>query len=161
NTAWTVDDSPGLVVFRLIFLAAPWRAGLLQVPQPTDMLRILGLPQPIHGLRNTVPYLPRRNLAFGHGCILHATQPAAHTVVGAALGPTSLAFYRMGYQISTEGSSALQLVLTPVAFPAMSRVQSDLERVRAGFRAMLGLSVVAILPLTGALILFAPLAVPL
>jgi O-antigen/teichoic acid export membrane protein len=90
-----------------------------------------------------------------------ALEAGDNTVVGAALGPSALAFYRMGYQVSTEGSSALQLVLTPVAFPAMSRMQFDLERVRSGFRTMLGLSLLAILPLTGGLILFAPLAVPL
>lgn len=235
NTAWTVDVIRGVAVAALIFVVAPWWAALLQVPQATDLLRVLGLSQVIVGLHNTGTYLLRRNLDFGHLFILHASEAATYTlvviaggvllhnawalvfavlasyatrviagylvtrvrprfgldrdkfremfafskwttafsvvdfaleagdntVVGSVLGPTNLAFYRMGYQVSTEGSSALQLVLTPVAFPAMSRVQLDLERVRAGFRAMLGLSVLAVLPLTGALIMLAPLGVPL
>lgn len=87
-------------------------------------------------------------------------ETADNIIVAGLLGPTALAFYRMGYQLATEGSSALQWVVTSVAFPAFAMIQLDQAHVRAGFRRLFAGVAVVLLPLTLALIVLGPLAVP-
>jgi O-antigen/teichoic acid export membrane protein len=96
-----------------------------------------------------------------YGFIDFLLETADNAVVGTVIGTTALAFYRLGYQIASEGSSALVIVLTPVAFPAVSRIQSDLALVRRGLRAMLGLASALLIPLTALLIVLGPAGVPL
>jgi PST family polysaccharide transporter/lipopolysaccharide exporter len=96
-----------------------------------------------------------------YGFLDFVLETADNAVVGTLIGTTALAFYRLAYQIASEGSSALVIVLTPVAFPAVSRIQSDVARVRQGFRAMLGLASAALIPLTALLIVLGPVGVPL
>lgn len=84
-----------------------------------------------------------------------------NAVVARVIGPTALAFYRIAYQLASEGSQSMQWVVTAVAFPAVARVQAEGPRVRAGFRAMLAGTSVALFPLAAALVLVGPSLVPL
>ncbi len=88
-------------------------------------------------------------------------ETADNIIVAALLGPVALAFYRMGYQLATEGSSGLQWVVTSVAFPAFARVQLDPGHVRGSFRRVLAGVAALILPMTVALVVLGPIAVPL
>lgn len=88
-------------------------------------------------------------------------EAAGNVTVARLLGPATLAFYRMGYQLATEGSSALPWVMTTVAFPAFARIQFDAAHVGSSFRGLLGLVAAALIPLTVGLTLFAQIAVPL
>lgn len=84
-----------------------------------------------------------------------------NAVVARLVGATSLAFYRMGYQLATEGTGAVQWVVNAVAFPAFARIQFDREHVRRSFRALLGVVSAAVVPLAVALVLIGQVGVPL
>lgn len=88
-------------------------------------------------------------------------ETADNTVVARLVGATSLAFYRMGYQLATEGTSAVQWVVNAVAFPAFARIQFDLEHVRRSYRALLGAVTAAVVPLAVALAMLGGVGVPL
>lgn len=84
-----------------------------------------------------------------------------NVVVARVVSATALGFYRMAYQLATEGSSALQWVVTSVAFPAVARLQFDREHVRRSFRAVLGLMAATLVPATILLVVIGPIVVPL
>lgn len=84
-----------------------------------------------------------------------------NAVVARFIGPTALAFYRIAYQLASEGSQSMQWIVTAVAFPAVARIQAESARVRAGFRAMLAGTSVALFPLGAALMIVGPGIVPL
>ena len=88
-------------------------------------------------------------------------ETADNAVVARVANPTALAFYRMGYQIATEGSTALQFVVTSVAYPAVARLQFDREHVRQSFRGILGLASSSLFPITALLVVLGPVLVPL
>ncbi len=88
-------------------------------------------------------------------------ETADNATVARLLGPSALAFYRMGYQIATEGSGALPWVLTTVAFPAFAKIQFERDHVALYFRALLGLVSAALAPLTVFLLSLSGVAVPL
>lgn len=73
-------------------------------------------------------------------------ETADNATVARLLGPSVLAFYRMAYQLATEGSGAVPWVLTTVAFPAFARIQFDPVHLRTSFRGLLGLVSAALMP---------------
>jgi lipopolysaccharide exporter len=88
-------------------------------------------------------------------------ETADNTVVARVVGATSLAFYRMGYQLATEGTSAVQWVVNAVAFPAFARIQLDREHVRRSYRALLGAVTAVVVPLAIGLAMLGGIGVPL
>lgn len=88
-------------------------------------------------------------------------EAADNAAVARLLGATPLAFYRMAFQLATEGAMSLQWVVVTVAFPAFARIQADLGEVRTLVRGQLGISAAVLMPLSGALVALGPDAVAL
>ncbi|WP_170287262.1 MOP flippase family protein [Halioglobus maricola] len=59
---------------------------------------------------------------------------ADQIAVGAILGPTALGYYNMAFSIAIKPFSKINPVLTAVATPIFSRIQSDPDAMKRGYR---------------------------
>jgi O-antigen/teichoic acid export membrane protein len=69
-------------------------------------------------------------------------------IVGKLLGASELGVYAMAYSISEVVTVEIGRTLTEVAFPAYSRLQNDLARIRQGFSLVLELLWAVVIPIT-------------
>lgn len=64
DTAWTMQILRGLVLATILFLAAPFIAGVFDEPAATDVLRVIAVSPLLVGLRNPGIVYFRKNLEF-------------------------------------------------------------------------------------------------
>jgi lipopolysaccharide exporter len=69
--------------------------------------------------------------------------------VGKLLGATMLGFYQMAYTISNTPATEITLVVSQVSFPAYSKLQDDLPRLREAYLRILKLTAFLSFPLAG------------
>lgn len=81
-------------------------------------------------------------------------------VVGRRYGSSRLGDYSLAYQLCTLPSNAIAQLVNRVSLPAMSRMQSDPERLRAAFLKSLGHVAFLAVPLAAGLIVISDLLVP-
>jgi O-antigen/teichoic acid export membrane protein len=84
---------------------------------------------------------------------------ADNLVVARVVGTTSVGLYRMAFQVATQGSSTLIVILANVAFPAFSRLRSEPEHLRETYRGVLGLVATLMVPVTIIFVILADLFV--
>lgn len=77
-------------------------------------------------------------------------------VVGRFLGPHALGLYGRAYQLMSAPAYGFGTILDVVLFPAMSRVQSDAERLAAAYRRGVTLIALVVMPPSALCILLAP-----
>jgi lipopolysaccharide exporter len=82
-------------------------------------------------------------------------------LIGVLLGPIALGYYSMAYNLIMRPVERINPILTRVAFPVLSRVQSDNELVRRGYFTMLTILTSINAPLLIGAAAVAPVAVPL
>lgn len=80
--------------------------------------------------------------------------------VGWFLGATPLAFYQMGYRFSNAPATELSSVITNVAFPSLSKVQTDLRKLRKGYFRTLRMTTFLSFPAAMGIAVVAPTFVP-
>lgn len=76
--------------------------------------------------------------------------------VGWLLGATPLAFYQMAYRFSNAPATELTSVINKVAFPSLSQVQDDSQKLRNGYFRTLRFSVFLAFPAAAGIALVAP-----
>lgn len=81
NTAWTFELSRYLVLFLLIFLAAPLFATFFNEPRAVTILRVISLTMLFQGLRNIGVVYFRKNLDFKKQFILEVAPVLANICV--------------------------------------------------------------------------------
>jgi PST family polysaccharide transporter len=111
------------------------------------------------------PSLSRREvrdlLSFGIGETLnrigaYVGVTADAFVVGRWLGAPALGFYSRAYQVTALPLAHVSAVMNSVLFPAFSRIQGELARVRRGYLASVALASLAAFPLLAAVAAIAP-----
>lgn len=76
--------------------------------------------------------------------------------VGRMLGSTVLGFYRQAFKIGTMVSTEIGGKVQMVAFPAFSKLQSDVDKLRSGYFRTLKTTALIVFPVTGGLIALGP-----
>jgi len=76
--------------------------------------------------------------------------------VGKMLGVTALGFYQMAYLISNLPATEITHVISQVTFPAYSKMQDDLQRLRAAYLDTLQLTAFISIPIAGGIFILAP-----
>jgi len=76
--------------------------------------------------------------------------------VGKMLGVTALGFYQMAYLISNLPATEITHVISQVTFPAYSKMQYDLQRLRAAYLDTLQLTAFVSTPIAGGIFILAP-----
>jgi O-antigen/teichoic acid export membrane protein len=111
----------------------------------------------VHGLR---PYLRFGALSVGQRAANYATANVDYALVGFLLGAHALGLYRIAYELATLTSGRLNVVVSRVFFPVMTRFAADRERFRGAFLRMQETATLLGAPLVIGIGLVAPLAVP-
>lgn len=76
--------------------------------------------------------------------------------VGKMLGVTVLGFYQMAYLISNLPATEITHVISQVTFPAYSKLQDDLPKLREAYLKILQLTAFVSIPLAGVIFILAP-----
>jgi len=76
--------------------------------------------------------------------------------VGKVLGVTALGFYQMAYLISNLPATEITHVISRVTFPAYSKLQDDLPKLREAYLKVLQLTAFISIPLAGGIFILAP-----
>ena len=76
--------------------------------------------------------------------------------VGKMLGVTALGFYQMAYLISNLPATEVTHVISQVTFPAYSKLQNDVKRLREAYLDVLQLTAFISIPLAGGIFILAP-----
>jgi lipopolysaccharide exporter len=116
------------------------------------------------------PYKPRLGFDFkkakelfgfgkwilGTDTILFLAIQGDDAFIGKFLGTMSLGFYQIAYRFSQMPATALTNVVSPVMFPAYSKLQGDKDRLRDVYLKTLRLVSFVVIPLAGGIFLLAP-----
>lgn len=82
NTTWCLEIGRGLLIFAVIFLAAPYIASVFDEPAATDLIRVLGLGPVFYGLRNPAVVYFQKNLSFHKDFVFQTSGGLVQFVVG-------------------------------------------------------------------------------
>jgi lipopolysaccharide exporter len=76
--------------------------------------------------------------------------------VGKYLGPAMLGLYLLAYKLSQAPATEITLVFSEVTFPAFSKLQDDLDRLRKAYLKVLHFTAFITVPLSGLIFILAP-----
>ena len=76
--------------------------------------------------------------------------------VGKLLGTTALGFYQMAYRISNMPASEITQVISQVTFPAYSKLQDDIPKLRESYLKVLQITAFLSFPIAGLIFALAP-----
>lgn len=91
NTTWVLEATRGLLIFAVLFAAAPYVAALFNEPEATWLIRVIAIGPLALGLRNPGAVYFRKDLAFHREFVYQASGGVAQFVVGvgyALVSPT-------------------------------------------------------------------------
>jgi lipopolysaccharide exporter len=116
------------------------------------------------------PYRPRFSLdvsktrellgygkwVFGSTILVFLITQGDDAFVGKVLGATMLGFYQMAYRISNMPATEITHVISQVTFPAYSKIQDDVARLREAYLKVLQLTSFLSFPIAGLIFVLAP-----
>jgi O-antigen/teichoic acid export membrane protein len=229
DTAWTVSAIRGVILFGLLFFAAPFVAEFFGSPQATLIIRIIGMTVLLSGFKNIGIILFQKELEFkkqffyhlsgtltnfvvaivlaftlrnvwalvwgglaasfvqlfmsycvhpynptlrfeqakfdhlfaygkwvlGQSIVIFLITQGDDIFVGKVLGVTALGFYQMAYTFSNLPATEITHVISQVTFPAYSKLQDDIIRLRDAYFKILQLTAFLSVPAAGLIIIFA------
>ena len=97
---------------------------------------------------------------MGERSLNQLTSNLDYLVIGRMLGPAVLGPYAIAYQLVVMPMMKMNPVLMRVAFPVFAMRQNDLATLRTGYARVSGLLAFAICPFLVALVILAPVVVP-
>jgi len=116
------------------------------------------------------PYRPRLNFDFdktrelfgfgkwilGSSILVFLITQGDDIFVGKLLGATMLGFYQMAYRISNAPATEITHVISQVTFPAYSKLQDNIPKLREAYLKTLQLTAFISIPLAGGIFILAP-----
>jgi O-antigen/teichoic acid export membrane protein len=117
-----------------------------------------------------LPYRPRFHLdfrkvleltkfgrwVFAANILIFAMGNGDDAFVGKVLGAVMLGFYQMAYRISNTPWSEITRIVSQVTFPAFSKIQENVEKLKESYMNVLHLSTFFAFPVAGLLLALAP-----
>lgn len=152
----------GLLAVVLAFEGWGWRALVFAAVARAVMSSLWMVWLRPHAARPSLALRPLRDLfRTGFGLSLarivnYFATEGDTLLVGRFLGATELGLYERAFRIATIPSAIYHRAAAQVAASSMSRVQSDLSRLRAAFRRGMALTGLVGLPLAAAMAILAP-----
>lgn len=93
---------------------------------------------------------------FGSTILIFLITQGDDIFVGKMLGMAALGFYQMAYRISNMPATEITHVISQVTFPAYSKMQDNLPRLRESYLRVLQLTAFLSFPITGLIFILAP-----
>jgi lipopolysaccharide exporter len=117
-----------------------------------------------------LPYRPRINFdlkkgkelfgfgkwIFGSTVLIFMIMQGSDIFVGKILGVAALGFYQIAYRLSNIPATEISNVISKVTFPAYSKLQNDMLKLKEGFYKTVQFTVFISMPLTGGIFILAP-----
>lgn len=97
---------------------------------------------------------------MGERSINYLNSNLDYLLIGSMLGAKSLGYYTLAYNLIIRPSLLINPVITKVAFPVFSRMQSETDRLKRGYLKVLQLLSTVNFPMMAGLAVVAPMAVP-
>lgn len=82
NTTWCLEIGRGLLVFAVVFLAAPYVGTFFGEPRATPLIRVLGLSPVFYGLRNPGVVYFQKDLSFHRDFVYQSSGAVMQFAVG-------------------------------------------------------------------------------
>ena len=92
---------------------------------------------------------------IGSGILVFLITQGDDIFVGKMLGITALGLYQMAYLISNLPATEIALIISKVTFPAYSKLQEDLPKLREAYLKVLQLTAFISIPLAGGIFILA------
>lgn len=93
---------------------------------------------------------------FGSSILIFLFTQGDDFFVGKLLGATALGFYQMAYRVSSMPTTEITHVISNVTYPAYSRIQDNLPRLRNAYLKTLKLTAFLSFPIAGLILSLAP-----
>lgn len=93
---------------------------------------------------------------LGTSIVVFLANQGDHILVGKLLGAAALGFYQVAYRFSNIITTEISHVVSQVTFPAYSKLQDNLPKLREGFFKTLEVVASVSLPLTAGIFILAP-----
>ena len=93
---------------------------------------------------------------FGSTILVFLVTQGDDAFVGKVLGATMLGFYQMAYRISNMPATEITHIISEVTFPAYSKMQDDLSRLREAYLRVLQLTAFLSFPISGLIFILGP-----
>ncbi len=93
---------------------------------------------------------------FASGVIIFLVTQGDNALVGKVLGLSALGFYVLAYNLSNLPTTAITHVISQVSFPAYSKLQDDIPRLREAYKKVLRFTSILSIPLAAGLFILAP-----
>ena len=93
---------------------------------------------------------------FGTSIITFLFNQGDDAFLGKVLGITALGFYQIAYSIGQLPATDFAKVISQITFPAYSKLQDDISKLKEGFLKTLNITVIFMIPLTGGVFMLAP-----
>lgn len=122
----------------LLWMVCPWRPSLLFSLESFRELFSFGIN------------------SMGFNVINYLGANVDYLLVGRFLGPTALGYYALAYTLAIYPNTRVSAIITRVAFPAFSKIQTDDERSRRGYLKIIVSVSLFSFPLTSFLLAIAP-----
>jgi O-antigen/teichoic acid export membrane protein len=139
----------------------PWSLIAAHMTQTLVQSLALHFAQPVPHRLGVDPRALQDLVAYGGGVSFarfanYLALRGDNMVVGHTLGPTALGLYGPAYHLMAMPADLFQRVVQSVLFPAISRLQTEPERLAATYRRGLAVIGLTVLPATALTILLAP-----
>jgi len=86
DTNWCLEVGRGVLLFSILFVAAPFIGDLFGEPRATTLIRVLGLVPIFHGLRNPAVVYFKKDMAFHKAFLYRITGGFTQILVGVGYG---------------------------------------------------------------------------
>ncbi|MBA7668913.1 Lipopolysaccharide biosynthesis protein WzxC [subsurface metagenome] len=93
---------------------------------------------------------------MGSSILIFLTTQGDDIFVGKFLGATALGFYQLAYRISNMPATEITHVISQVTFPAYSKLQDDIPKLREAYLKVLQLTAFLSFPIAGLIFILAP-----
>lgn len=93
---------------------------------------------------------------LGISIITFIVNQGDHAFLGRVLGVTALGFYQIAYRIGQLPATEFAKVISRVTFPAYSKLQDNVVKLKKGFLKTLNITFIFMIPLGGGIFILAP-----
>lgn len=114
------------------------------------------LPRLYFNIQEIKSYLSFGAFQLGERILNYFRTNIDYIFIGRLLGPASLGFYSLAYQIMVFPLNKINPIFTQVAFPAFSKIQEDDSRIRNGFCKVINYISMLSFPMLAGMVIVAP-----
>lgn len=128
DTAWTALAARGLLLYAVLFAAAPYAAAFYETPEAGPVIRIAGLVMLMNGFMNIRVVYFKKELEFQKQFLFQLTSTLADLLISIILALVLQSIWALVY--GKLAGSMVRLVMSYVIIPHQPRIQLDFSKLK-------------------------------